>query len=102
VTGTAPLTFHLIRRLASGRPVRAELVASGADALIDYRPFGDTVESEGIRRPMLRFNDGGRRMRPGRDTLHLPLQTPVGPAHFARRFAHAAPVLDATDTMLFG
>jgi hypothetical protein len=51
---------------------------------------------------MLRVNDGGRRMRPGRDTLHLALQMPVGPAHFARKFAHGAPVLDATDTMLFG
>ncbi|MEH3102511.1 MAG: hypothetical protein PGN12_01210 [Sphingomonas phyllosphaerae] len=94
--------------------VRAELAASGADALIDYRQIGDTAESaaarfgprnpeldqfeaDGNRRlkrshyegaelwlPMLRFNDGGRRVRAGRYTVHLPFPTPFRP--FSRAF----------------
>ncbi|MFK3891653.1 beta-1,6-N-acetylglucosaminyltransferase [Sphingomonas sp. NPDC079357] len=94
--------------------VRDELVKLGADALIDYRQIGDTAdsatarfgprnpeldqfESDGNRRlkrshyegaeiwlPMLRFNDGGRRVRPGRFTVHLPFATPFGP--FSRSF----------------
>lgn len=125
VTGTAALTLRLIRCLAIFRSVRAELAASGADALIDYRSIGDTAESaaarfgppnsgldqfeadgnhrlkrshdEGaeIRLPMLRFNEGGRRVRAGRYTVPLPLPTRFG-------HAHGAPVLDAIDTMLFG
>ncbi|GAA4222744.1 hypothetical protein GCM10022253_31940 [Sphingomonas endophytica] len=94
--------------------VRADLAALGADALIDYRQIGDTVESAAARfgprnpeldqfesnanrrlkrshyegaeiwLPMLRFNDGGRRVRPGRFTIHLPFATPFRP--FSRDF----------------
>lgn len=89
--------------------VRAELAATAADALIDYRQVGDTVqsalerfgprnpeldqfESDGNRRlkwshyegaelwfPILRFNDAGRRVRPGRFTWHLPFASPFAP-----------------------
>lgn len=89
--------------------VRAELLAGDADAFIDYRQVGDTAagalekfgprnpelgqfESDGNRRlkwshyegaelwfPIVRLNDGGRRVRPGRYTLHLPFATPLSP-----------------------
>ncbi len=89
--------------------VRADLAALGADALIDFRQLGDTAESAAARfgprnpeldqfesdenriikrrhyegaelwLPTLRFNDGGRRVRPGRHTVHLPFATPRRP-----------------------
>ncbi|MEH3123112.1 MAG: hypothetical protein PGN16_14235 [Sphingomonas phyllosphaerae] len=94
--------------------VRADLAALDADALIDFRRLDDTAESaaaqfgprnpeleqfesEKNRRlkrtryegaelwlPILRFNDGGRRVRPGRHTLHLPFAAPFRP--FSRDF----------------
>lgn len=100
-----------VRRAAA---VRADLEALGADALIDYRQIGDTAASATARfgpcnpelehfetecdqrlkrsryegaelwLPMLRFDDGGRRVRPGRFTVHLPFATPLGP--FSRDF----------------
>ena len=100
--------------IRDGASVRAELAALRADALIDFRQVGDTeqsardrfgprnpelgqFESDGKRRlkwshyegaelwfPIVRFNDAGRRVRPGRYTLHLPFATPFSP--FARRF----------------
>lgn len=89
--------------------VRADLAALDADALIDFRRIGDTAESaaaqfgarnveldqfesDGNRHlkwahyegaelwlPMLRLNDGGRRVRPGRYTLRLPFASPLRP-----------------------
>ncbi|KTT72470.1 beta-1,6-N-acetylglucosaminyltransferase [Sphingomonas endophytica] len=94
--------------------VRADLARLDADALIDFRQVGDTVasararfgprnpeldqfESDGNRRlkwshyegaelwlPILRFNDAGRRVRPGRFTVHLPFATPFSP--FSKQF----------------
>lgn len=89
--------------------LRADLAALGADALIDFRPSGDTPEEVAARYgprnpelgqfespgnlrlkwrhfeaaalwlPRLRFNDAGRRVRLGRQTLHLPFATPFAP-----------------------
>lgn len=94
--------------------VRADLNALEADALIDFRLLDDTAESAAARfgprnpeleqfeseinrrlkrtryegaqlwLPMLRFNDGARRVRPGRYTLDLPFRTPFRP--FSRDF----------------
>lgn len=94
--------------------VRADLAALDADALIDFRQTSDTAaeaaarygprnpelshfESAGNRRlararyegaelwlPIVRFNDGGRRVRPGRFTVPLPFAAPLGP--FSRDF----------------
>ncbi len=94
--------------------VRADLDMLDADALIDFRRLDDTAESaaacfgprnpeldqfeseinrrlkrtryEGAQLwlPILRFNDGGRRVRPGRRTLELPFRTPFRP--FSRDF----------------
>lgn len=89
--------------------VRADLLAGEADAFIDYRQIGDTAasalerfgprnpelgqfESDGNRHlkwshyegaelwlPIVRFPDGGRRLRPGRYTWQLPFATPLTP-----------------------
>lgn len=94
--------------------VRADLAALDADALIDFRQTSDTAaeavarygsrnpelghfESAGNRRlarqryegaelwlPIVRIDDGGRRVRPGRLTVSLPFAAPLGP--FSRDF----------------